>query len=352
MRLWMISIAFAVGCTSQLTPSTPRGADASSGDDDDEFDRPDAAVCLEQLVEAEQVTLPIDIIWVVDTSGSMSFEASTVESNLNAFAAQIDSWGIDYRVIMVAERGTGSNEVCVPAPLGGPGCTDGARYRHVPQWVGSHNALERLIETYPAYQDFLRPEATKQFVAVTDDEANGGTNDAWFRTQVAALTAPGFPPMDSAPNGYTFHSIVAWGDVPGRGCNTGANVGQSYLNLTELTGGVKAKVCETDWNPIFAALQEAVMEGTTLPCAFEVPPPPPGETLDPNQVNLVYTPTGGSAETVPRVDGVGACAGDGWYYDDPSAPTQIIVCPATCDTFEADPDGRVDLQFGCATVVL
>jgi hypothetical protein len=348
-----VAVAFLPACTSELQPGTPIGADAGNGNGDDEFNRPDAAVCLETVVQAEQATLPIDIIWAVDTSGSMSFEATTIENNLNAFAAQIDSWGLDYRVIMVAERGDGSNEVCVPAPLGGAACADGPLYRHVPNYVGSHTALAALIEGYPLYQDFLREDSAKHFVVVSDDEADNDLDDTWFKTAILGLVAPGFPAREFAPQGYTFHSIVAWGDVPGRGCDTGADIGDSYLALTELTLGVKAKVCETDWGPIFAALQAAVMEGTQLPCAFEIPPPPPGENLDPSQVNLVYTPTGGTDVTVPRVESAADCgANDGWYYDDPVAPTQIIVCPNTCDSFQADPDGRVGLQFGCSTVVL
>lgn len=338
-------------CTTSDVPVRP-GADAGWGDPDDEFG-PDAALCLAQSVEGEQAKLPVDIIWVVDTSGSMSFEATAVETNLNAFAAQIDSWDVDYRVVMVAKLGDGGNEVCVPPPLGGPGCTDGPLYRHVPQRVGSTNALERLIETYPLYQDFLREETLKYFVVVTDDEADNDTDDVWFRAAIAGLTAPGFPPRDVMPEGYVFHSIVAWGDVPNRGCDTGADIGQSYLNLTELTGGVKAKVCETDWNPIFLALQTAILDGSALPCVFDIPPPPQGETLDPNRVNVIYTPVGGAPITLSRVDSAGACADNlGWYYDDPAVPTQIVMCPAVCELFGDGGDGNVDFQFGCDSVVV
>lgn len=354
--IFAVVIDLATACGSpELGQREPGGPDSppGGGSGGDDIDRPDAAVCLEQTVEAESVVLPVDIVWVVDTSGSMSFEATTIETNLNAFAAQVDSWGIDYRVVMVAERGGGSNEVCVPPPLGGPGCTDGPRFRHVPLEVGSHEALEQLVAGYPLYQDFLRDGSAKQFVAVTDDEADDATDDAWFRAAVAGLAAPGFPPRAFAPEGYVFHSIVAWGDDPDNGCPTGANIGASYLSLTELTGGVKAKVCETDWAPIFAALQDAVMEGSQLPCAFALPSSVPGGALDPDQVNVVYTPGGGAATTLPRVPSAADCGpAGGWYYDDPATPSQIVMCPATCDLFAGDPSGRVDLQFGCTTVVL
>ncbi len=351
----LVSAVAMAACTANGSVGTIGSADAGAGGGGgggggSEF--ADASVCLESAVRAEPTRLPVDIIWVVDTSGSMSFESSTVETNLNAFAMQIDSWGIDYQVIMVAQRGGGS-DVCVPTPLAGANCGDGPRFRHVPLRVGSTNALGKLIEAYPQYQDVLRDDSSKQFVVVSDDEANNNQNDVWFRAAITGLSSPGFPARESSPMGFVFHSIVAWGDVAGRGCSTGARIGQSYLNLTELTSGVKAKVCETDWTPIFAALQAAVVEGATLPCSFDIPVPPDGQTLDPDQLNLVHTPSGQAPITIPRVDAAASCgASGGWYYDDPANPTKILVCDATCDDFDADPDGEVKMQFGCSTIVL
>ena len=352
-------VGLVMGATVACGPGDAVGVSADAQDDlgsdarptDNEF--ADAAPpCVANVVAAEQVTLPVDIIWAVDTSRSMAYETAMVESNLNTFAAQIDSWGIDYRVMMVAERGTGDDQVCVPPPLGGADCGDGPRFLHVPHAVASHDALERLLAAYPSYQAFLREESLKHFVVVSDDEASIFADDLWFRATIATLGAPGFAARPASPEGYVFHSIVAWGDVPAISCATGAGIGQSYLDLTALTSGVQAKVCETDWNPIFAALRSAVVEGSQLPCVFALPEPPPGESIDVDAVNVVFTPSGGVATTIARVDSASECGAElGWYYDDPAAPAQIIVCPATCALFTSA-DGEVDLSFGCTTVVL
>ena len=54
---------------------------------------------------------------------------------------------------------------------------------------------------------------------------------------------------------------------------------------------------------------------------------------------------------IPRVDNQAACGtGQGWYYDNPGEPTQIVMCPTTCGDFEGG-TGQVDIQFGCATIV-
>ena len=46
-----------------------------------------------------------------------------------------------------------------------------------------------------------------------------------------------------------------------------------------------------------------------------------------------------------------ACGDDqGWYYDDPSAPTKIVLCNATCDLINADPTAEIDIVLGCMTI--
>jgi hypothetical protein len=80
----------------------------------------------------------VDIIWFIDTSGSMNEETRWVQDNLNDFATFIGKQNIDYRVVMI-----GTASLCVKPPLGGPGCSDGPRYRHVKQTVSSTDGLER-----------------------------------------------------------------------------------------------------------------------------------------------------------------------------------------------------------------
>src|SRR5690606_16938380 len=41
--------------------------------------------CGEVAATAEGISTPVDIVWVIDTSGSMNEEAALVQANLNAF---------------------------------------------------------------------------------------------------------------------------------------------------------------------------------------------------------------------------------------------------------------------------
>jgi hypothetical protein len=85
-----------------------------------------------------------------------------------------------------------------------------------------------------------------------------------------------------------------------------------------------------------------------ISCEYQIPAAPnPNVALDPEQVQLVYSPVSGVPEQVPRIASSSACGRNpngGWYYDNPSNPTRISVCPCTCARFNA---GRVDVRLGC-----
>jgi hypothetical protein len=40
----------------------------------------------------------------------------------------------------------------------------------------------------------------------------------------------------------------------------------------------------------------------------------------------------------------------GWYYDNPSAPSRISLCKATCDPILAAPGSRLEVLIGCQTI--
>jgi hypothetical protein len=87
---------------------------------------------------------------------------------------------------------------------------------------------------------------------------------------------------------------------------------------------------------------------SSLACDFAVPPPPTGQVLNPALVQVVYSPAAsGDPEEVPKLASASECGrsvNGGWYFDNPTRPTRIFVCPCTCSRFGA---GRVDVRFGC-----
>ena len=83
-----------------------------------------------------------------------------------------------------------------------------------------------------------------------------------------------------------------------------------------------------------------------------IPPPPDGMDFDPDQVNVEFDDGAGGILDIGRVESPAECAGvtDGWYYDDPMAPTRIIVCPQTCTKIQGFDMASISIKFGCATI--
>jgi len=310
-----------------------------------------SASCATDTFAADFVQIPSDIIWVVDQSGSMDQETQYVQSKINDFAPAINASSIDYRVVMIAQyTQAGENAICVPAPLSNGTCGNNTRFRVVNELIDSNNGPSRFISRYSAYSDFLRPEAMKHIIFVTDDNSN--TSASSFTTGLAGLMPAGIF------SNYKVHGIYAYGNGMSNGCTgafgAGENEGTVYTTLVASSGGARGVICEDDWTTVLTEIQAAVVSGSQLACELAVPTPTNGQTLDPMKVNVSYQANGaGTAVTIPQATNAASCtSAGGWYYDDNAAPTTITLCPATCTSVEADPNGNVAVQLGCQTQIL
>ncbi len=306
--------------------------------------------CAATSVVAETTVRPIDIVLAIDNSGSMDEEARLVQENMNRFSTAIAASGIDYHVIVLTAAGF----VTIPPPLGGS-----PNFMHVPQDVQSNNAMDVLLSAYPSYSGFLRPTALTHFVVVTDDESSMAASTFISRMEM------------TLGHDFDYHSIASENAshvmcVPFFGCIGGpqpgctgpygdaADIGRIHYETSELTGGTRYSICAMDWTAVFTSLTAAVAVPTTLPCVYLVPEPPEGMTFDRTRVNILYTPGTGAAPAFLPFVGTpsgGDCSGaaGGWYYDNPTTPTQILLCPTTCSSVSADTTGRIDIALGCET---
>jgi len=91
----------------------------------------------------------------------------------------------------------------------------------------------------------------------------------------------------------------------------------------------------------------------TVSCNYDLPEVAGGENIDPARVNVLIQPSGASGpEALPQVNGPEACtATGGWYYDDNLDPKDILFCPSTCTAVQGDAGAKVELLFGCESVV-
>ncbi len=338
------------------TPTTdPTTGDPTTGDPTDDpteepTDSDTGEECAAISEGADLQPLPADIIFALDTSGSMDLEINSVKNNMNAFSSTIINSGVDAHVIVIADPG----EICIAAPLGSGMCPADSNepvYVHVNEGVGSHNALEKVLATHDQWKDFMRPNGKKHVVVVSDDDSNMGANA--FHSAFQAL-GPEY--VD-----YRFHGIVSevdpgdvFGDcIPNPDCCLiyTAEKGEQYLNLIALTGGLFGDLCDQDFGPIFTELSTEVVDSAPLPCEFEIPEPM-GEDIDFGKVNVQFDHDG-IEEVFPKVQGPDECMNvpDGWYYDDEQNPTKIVLCDATCSKVQNEDDGEINVQFGCDTII-
>ena len=342
--------------------------------------------CTGVSAEATLEALPVDIIWMVDNSSSMEPSVAEVKAGMNNFAALIAATSLDYKVILLSKRGTDALEICIPQPLAGDAsCGNGPRFFQSSVDVLSTQPLEQFLGTLGQTEGYkqgqsrggepwaqeLRPEASKTIVVVTDDNARlsasqfknfaGGQNP--FNS---LMLPPGIldPSWNGLFNGFLFSGIYGWGDAndPSVVCeypdmSSPPNSGATYTTLVQQSGGVRAQLCDgaAAWSGFFNSVAQAVVESSEVDCVLAIPPPPEGEELAADKVNVKLV-SGNNETLLPNVgDQAGCGAGQGWYYDDLAAPANVVLCPTSCDSAQdlAGPNqpGKVEVQFGCDTIV-
>ena len=307
------------------------------------------ATCAATAAKTEKAK--VDIIFVIDDSGSMNAEMNQIKTNVNTFASKIGGIGLDYTVTFIVKKANSptqtGNVICVPAPLAGANCADKApTFHHVNQDVQSTDSLELILSTYDtSWKNYVRMDATKVFIEVTDDDSD--MTETAFDTALLAK-APAGMFGTAAKRNYIFHSIISKpfaAAVPSTAvCAGAAGSSVPYQKLSVLTGGIIDEVCKTD----YSAVLNNIAKGITDKLGCEVGYPSSAEA-DPTKVAVTFTPKGQPAQTLTQVTDASKCGAiaDAWYYDDPAKPTKIILCPAMCSTANAAIEGKLDALVGC-----
>jgi hypothetical protein len=352
--------------------------------------------CIIDRAGAALVKEPVDIVLVLDNSGSMADELAAVEQNINVnFAAILAESGIDYRVILVSrhrrevrdDSGESSTSICVSSPLSAAtDCDDtgrpafSERFFHYSVKVESTDSFDVLLDTFaPPFQNsgredkfdqapdgwsaWLRPSAKKVFLEMTDDAAEMAS--ASFVEQLTALSPAAFGTPD-APR-FVFHSIVGVveKDPPtaaylpeeplvSERCEGNANdvenAGAPYQELSRLTGGLRFPLCQFDgFDVVFRSIAEDVVVTSGVACDFAIPTPPAGQTLNLDQLAVSLARADGSgALQLGQTQSLAECQAGAFYI----AGDRINLCPAACEAVRSDPSSDVEVLFTCKSTFL
>lgn len=129
----------------------------------------------------------------------------------------------------------------------------------------------------------------------------------------------------------------------------------SSLNLVAQAGGTDHAFLVDTGGDVAKELADALdqIRGAASSCDFSIPHATAGgEAIDPSKVNVSFTPDGSSSTTrVPQTfmgSGSNCDSSGGWFYDNPSSPTLIRLCDATCQSLSG---GTIQVEVGCDTVV-
>jgi hypothetical protein len=212
----------------------------------------------------------------------------------------------------------------------------------------------RGAEQYCSTFHQQHPKETCVVVLLTDGVPNGCGADAGLLSSVASAAyqldgtltfAVGMNVASSNANEIDFDLLNAIAKAGGTDCNP-MNPGNEACNigggsdLSAALSSIRQRVTVT----------QTVTETAKIPCQWQIPPSPEGGKIDPKKVNVSFS-SAGTTQEIGNVPADADCTSveSGWYYDDPSAPKKIVVCPDTCSAIQAAADARIDISLGCET---
>lgn len=384
--------------------SAPIGTSTGFPSSDGEAPPVDAGqlpACVSQEAEALPGKRPVDIIFAIDNSESMSEEIGEVEKQINDnFASIIEASGTDYHVVMISRHGThGGNpasnplqKICVKAPLSGTNCdpvpekpVDGPKFIHHDVNVDSHDALcqiMRAIDTadvngsHPTgIKSFLRPSAFKVITVISDDRPNTSCfgrdyddGDSVPGGELMAVTfenyfLANYPAFGTqSKRNYMFHSIIGLSgydpidtsrpyppnvDIATTKCEPGSEaVATGYQALSRRTSGLRFPTCGLNYTSMFKTMAQAVIDRATIECEYAFPSNPPGGAkIDPSTAVVRYT-SGATVKDFGQAPSAAACQPNQFYIDT-ADNNRIKLCPDTCNLVQGDADAKVTVLFSC-----
>lgn len=120
------------------------------------------------------------------------------------------------------------------------------------------------------------------------------------------------------------------------------------------TGADPAHPCHFDlsgggFNAAALAGAIAALRGKALGCVYDLPPPPMGQTIDPNKVNVVVT-INGTQYTIPKRSNPSDMCDTNpcWDYD---SMGKVVLIGIACSTVSSSGSAKVDIYVGCQTIL-
>lgn len=222
----------------------------------------------------------IDMVWVIDNSGSMKNENEHVQNNFEAFVRSLKD-RVDLKAVLVTKKRTGSEDgtgidipsvsgvdltqiqhtvastdpllisalaMCPEAPKAGGFCS---KFKSTKQAASEKFSDKKYDKIYSSLHRFFRTNSRKVFVYVTDDNSDHDNPFYIKREQFVNVFNERFPGERPVMFGFVGQNKTD--------CKV-TNVGQLYIDMARTYSGRTFNICDTDWTPNFTAISQKVKE--------------------------------------------------------------------------------------------
>jgi hypothetical protein len=323
--------------------------------------------CAASAFESE--TIPLDIHLMIDRSGSMCNCVDPVISNgacpdpncrktrmdaiveaLEAFIASPSSNGLGIGVGYFGQQQIGAAD-CRESTYTKPSVTIDVLPTNAQAVVASLKEAEPIGETptgaairgactYARAWKDAHPTHQTVILFVTDGEP---------KAPVSCPNGAGAACCPTLDDAVEAAANCAAGDPAIRTYVLGVGPFLSNLGRIAEAGGTnRAYLVETgDVTAQVLSALNAIRGDAAIPCEFGIPEAPGGSTLDLGRIGIAYADAQCKSKVFTRVESAGDCGdGDGWYFDDPSLPTQVRLCSSSC-SYVSSNGGSLFYSVGC-----
>ena len=206
-----------------------------------------------------QVTTPeVDILWIIDDSGSMAEEQQKLRDNFPEFMRFFLDSGLDYHIGVVSTD-TDNNKAGKLRGAGG--------YTYIDPNTPNPIALFSDMASLGTLGSFDEKARKAAYMALTDPLVDG-FNAGFYRDVASLHMIVISDENDYSGNDPTRNEFVSWAEAlkpdadrvtfsaivgPAGGCAT-AEAGSDYLFAVDSIGGISESICRSDWAPVLEAL--------------------------------------------------------------------------------------------------
>jgi len=213
---------------------------------------------VEEIYVQEEVT-DVDILFVVDNSGSMSGNQTQLAQNIDTFMNVFITSGIHYNIGFITTDDSTAQGAIIDPTSSDPV----TEIQNIINSIGIRgSAAEKGIEfAYEAIQSgndfgpgssFWRYDAKLIIIFISDEDDSGNVTPATMSSYMIAV---------KGSYDYAIAHAVA-GDYPG-GCsdNGGATEGYEYFSLVNMLGGTFLSICQDDWGtPLETLANDSILK--------------------------------------------------------------------------------------------